>query len=229
MITKVPVIAIDGPVGSGKGTISRILAKSLGWNLLDSGALYRLVALNVMQERVSLKNLAAIVNIATTMDVSFSGITEKEQIFLDLTDVTFALRTEECANIASKLASKSVVRLALLERQRTFLKLPGLVADGRDIGSVVFPDALLKIFLTASAQERASRRYNQLKEKGINVSLPDVFQQIILRDERDVGRTIAPLKKAVDAQVCDSTELSPKDVVNKILGWLKILKVQPER
>ena len=229
MTTKIPVIAIDGPVGSGKGTISRILAKSLGWHLLDSGALYRLVALNAMQESVSLKNSAAIVNIARTMDVSFSGVAEIEKIFLGATDVTLALRTEECGSIASSLASKSVVRLALLERQRAFLKLPGLVADGRDIGSVVFPDALLKVFLTASTNERASRRYNQLKEKGINVSLPDVFQQIILRDERDVSRTIAPLKKAIDAQVCDSTELSAEDVANKILGWLKILRVQPER
>ena len=229
MITKVPVIAIDGPVGSGKGTISRILAKSLGWHLLDSGSLYRLVALNVMQERVSLNDSTQIVNIAKTMDISFSGVAEKEQIFLDATDVTLSLRTEECGSIASKLASKSFVRLALLKRQRAFRELPGLVADGRDIGSVVFPDALLKVFLTASTEERASRRYNQLKEKGINVSLPDVFQQIVLRDERDVSRTIAPLITAIDAQVCDSTELSAEDVANKILGWLKTLRVQSER
>ena len=225
MSVKPPVIAIDGPVGSGKGTISRVLARSLGWHLLDSGALYRLVALKIMQRKMLLEDTSAIVDIAMTMDISFSDIDKKEQVFLDSEDVTLDLRTEDCGSIASAIASKADLRLALLKRQRTFLRLPGLIADGRDIGSVVFPDAFLKIFLTASAEERALRRYNQLKEKGINVSLPDVFQKIVMRDERDINRKVAPLKAASDAQIIDSTGSTPEETVDEILVRLKLLGI----
>tara|TARA_B100001142_G_C14327765_1_gene652894 strand:- start:1448 stop:2137 length:690 start_codon:yes stop_codon:yes gene_type:complete len=229
MSTTPPVIAIDGPVGSGKGTISRILARTLGWHLLDSGALYRLVALRMIQEKVSLDDSSVIVDIATIMDISFADISKKQKIFLDSVDVTLDLRTEECGSVASKIASIPALRTALLKRQRAFLKLPGLIADGRDIGSVVFPDALFKIFLTASPEERASRRYNQLKEKGINVSLPDVFQKIVMRDERDVNRKVAPLKAASDAHTFDSTGATPEDTADKILVSLKILGIPFEK
>ena len=224
-----PVIAIDGPVGSGKGTISRILARTLGWHLLDSGALYRLVALKMIQKKVSLNDSSAVVDIAKTMDISFSDSKKKQQIYLDSVDITLDLRTEECGNIASKIASRPALRVALMKRQREFLRLPGLIADGRDIGSVVFPDALFKIFLTASPEERASRRYNQLKEKGINVSLPDLFQNIVLRDERDISRKVAPLKAASDAHIFDSTGATPEDTANKILDSLKILGIPSEK
>jgi cytidylate kinase len=225
MNTTPPVIAIDGPVGSGKGTISRILARTLGWHLLDSGALYRLVALRMIQEKVSVDDSSAMVGIATIMDISFANTAKEQKIFLDSVDVTLDLRTEECGSVASKIASRPALRAALLKRQRAFLRLPGLVADGRDIGSVVFPDALFKIFLTASPEERASRRYKQLKQKGINVSLPDVLQKITQRDKRDVNRKVAPLKAASDAQIFDSTGAAPEDTADKILDSLKILGI----
>ncbi|MBH97877.1 MAG: cytidylate kinase [Rhodospirillaceae bacterium] len=221
MNSEIPVVAIDGPVGSGKGTISRALARSLKWNLLDSGALYRLVALNLIKKNVSIHDSTAVTEIAAEMDISFSEACEEEKTFLDGSDVTLDIRTPECANKASEIASMPALRSVLLTRQRKFLREPGLVADGRDMGSVIFPYASLKVFLTASVEERASRRYNQLKQKGINVSLPDLSRELVLRDERDVNRKIAPLRPAKDARICDSTKLNPEDVVITILHWLQ--------
>ena len=216
----VPVLAIDGPTGSGKGTASRALARRLGWHLLDSGALYRLVALSARLEGVDVEDPEALAAVARRMEVAFSAADESETARLNGEDVTQLLRTEDCGALASEVASLPAVREALLARQQQFAVPPGLVADGRDMGSVVFPNATLKVFLTASARVRAERRYNQLKEKGIDVSLPDLSREIARRDERDANRQIAPLKPADDARVLDSTTLSPVQVVARIEGWL---------
>ena len=216
----VPILAIDGPTGSGKGTLSRALARRLGWHLLDSGALYRLVALGARLEGVDVGDPGALAALARRMEVAFSAADESETARLNGEDVTQLLRTEDCGALASEIASMPAVREALLARQRRFAVLPGLVADGRDMGSVVFPNATLKVFLTASARARAERRYNQLKEKGIDVSLPDLSREIARRDERDANRQIAPLKPADDARVLDSTTLSPVEVVARIESWL---------
>jgi len=219
MTDRVPVIAIDGPTGSGKGTISRGLARKLGWHLLDSGALYRLVALIAAQKSIALDDQRGLAAAAADMVVNFSPAEDAEQVFLDGTDVTTQLRTEEHAAAASQVALLPLVRAALLLRQRAFAQPPGLVADGRDMGSVVFPDATLKVYLTATPKERALRRYNQLKEKGIDVSLPAVSREIAERDERDANRKVAPLKTAEGAQVLDSTGITPEQVVARVHSW----------
>jgi len=219
MTDRVPVIAIDGPTGSGKGTISRGLAHKLGWHLLDSGALYRLVALIAAQKSIALDDQRGLAAAAADMVVNFSPAEDAEQVFLDGTDVTTQLRTEEHAAAASQVALLPLVRAALLLRQRAFAQPPGLVADGRDMGSVVFPDATLKVYLTATPKERALRRYNQLKEKGIDVSLPAVSREIAERDERDANRKVAPLKTAEGAQVLDSTGITPEQVVARVHSW----------
>lgn len=219
MTDRVPVIAIDGPTGSGKGTISRSLAHKLGWHLLDSGALYRLVALIAAQKSIALDDQRGLAAAAADMVVNFSPAEDAEQVFLDGTDVTMQLRTEEHAAAASQVALLPLVRAALLLRQRAFAQPPGLVADGRDMGSVVFPDATLKVYLTATPKERALRRYNQLKEKGIDVSLPAVSREIAERDERDANRKVAPLKTAEGAQVLDSTGITPEQVVARVHSW----------
>ncbi|MED5535750.1 MAG: (d)CMP kinase [Pseudomonadota bacterium] len=223
MSNEIPVIAIDGPTGSGKSTISRALAKMLNWHFLDSGALYRLVALRAMQEDANLEDPRVLAKLASRLDVEFSTASEAEVVCLDGEDVTALLRMEECGSVASKIAPMSMVRAVLLEQQRGFVVPPGLVADGRDMGTVVFPAAILKVFLTASAKDRAKRRYNQLKEKGIDVSLRDLSREIARRDERDTSRQIAPLKPAGDARVLDSTQLNPEEVVERIHGWLEEL------
>ena len=223
MSNEIPVIAIDGPTGSGKGTISRALAKMLNWHFLDSGALYRLVALRAMQEDADLEDPRVLAKLASRLDVEFSTAREAGVVCLNGKDVTALLRTEKCGSIASKIAPISMVRAVLLEQQRGFAIPPGLVADGRDMSTVVFPAAILKIFLTASAEVRAKRRYNQLKEKGIYVSLRDLSREISRRDGRDTNRQIAPLKLAGDARVLDSTQLNPEEVVEKIHGWLEEL------
>ena len=228
MARDVPVIAIDGPTGSGKGTISRALAKALGWHLLDSGALYRLAALSATRENVDLEDPEAVAGVAAVMDVEFSATPESEVARLNGEDVTEQLRTETCGAVASEIAAMPAVRAALLKRQQAFAVAPGLVADGRDMGSVVFPNARLKVFLTASAEARAQRRYKQLKEKGIDVSLPDLSREIARRDERDASRQIAPLKPAKDARVLDSTGLTPEEVSATIQGWLEGLALRPE-
>ena len=224
MNIKAPVITIDGPSGSGKGTIAGILAKRLGWCLLDSGALYRLLAFAARNHGVDLTNEESLKLLAAHLDVQFVGATEghPQRIILEGDDVTDDLRTEQVGAWASQVAALPAVRDALLQRQRAFQEPPGLVADGRDMGTVVFPDAPLKIFLTASAEERARRRYLQLKGKVDGVSLSSLLDEIRARDERDTQRAVAPLKPAVDAIQLDSTELSIEQVLERILSEIAI-------
>ena len=219
-VNGVPVVAIDGPTGSGKGAISRSLAAGLGWRLLDSGALYRSVALRAGREGLGLNEPEALAAVASRMQVEFSPALDPEAAFLDGEDVTALLRTEECGAMASRIAAISEVRKALWARQRAFAGPPGLIADGRDMGTVVFPEAELKVYLTASPEERTRRRYKQLIQKGIDVSLPDLSEDIARRDERDANRVVAPLKPAEDARVLDSTGLSPEEVIARIQAWL---------
>jgi cytidylate kinase len=211
----VPVIAIDGPSGSGKGTISQIVADKLGYHYLDSGALYRLLALASENHGLSVDSESDLETLAEHLDVQFSA---DGSIVLEGELVTDAIRTEEMGNRASQIAAIGSVRAALLARQRAFRENPGLVADGRDMGTVVFPAAEVKIFLTASAQARAERRYKQLKEKGISVNLAHLLEDIRSRDERDSQRKAAPLKAAEDAIQLDTTDLSIDEVVDKVLA-----------
>ena len=205
----VPVIAIDGPSGVGKGTLCRSLALQLAWHLLDSGSLYRLTALAAARHGIALDQETQIAPLAEQLEVCFQTTADGDlRILLEGEDVTGAIRSETLGNAASQIAALPAVRAALLQRQHNFRRPPGLVADGRDMGTVVFPDALLKIFLTASPAERAIRRYKQLREKGISVSLAALEQEIAERDERDARRQIAPLQPAVDAQILDTTRLS---------------------
>jgi CMP/dCMP kinase len=211
-------MTIDGPSGSGKGTVSRAAARALGWALLDSGALYRLVALAGRRAAHSLDDGPARARLAENIDIRFgSGDSDEEIVWLDGQDVTGAIRTEEAGNDASKVAALPAVRAALLERQRRFAVLPGLVADGRDMGTVVFPEAEVKIFLTASAAERAARRHKQLKEKGVAATLAALSLEIAERDQRDMNRAIAPLVPSADAVLLDTTGMSVDAVVGRVL------------
>ena len=218
MIAVAPVIAIDGPSGSGKGTVAGLLAKQLGWGLLDSGALYRLLAFAARNHGVDLTNEEAMKVLAAHLDVQFVARGEGQRIILEGEDVTDAIRNEQIGAGASQVAALPAVREALLQRQRAFQEMPGLVADGRDMGTVVFPDAPLKVFLTASAEERARRRYLQLKAKGDDVNLASLLEEIRARDERDTQRAVAPLKPAADAIQLDSTALSIEQVLERILS-----------
>jgi cytidylate kinase len=208
-----PVIAIDGPSASGKGTVARAVAERLGYHFLDSGALYRLVALAASRAGVDPGQESAVVRLAHTLDTRF----EAGEILLRGERVTDAIRSEDCGVDASRIAALPQVRAALLARQRAFRQAPGLVADGRDMGTVVFPDALLKVFLTASAAERAERRHKQLMGKGMHANLHGLLQEILDRDARDSARAVAPLQRAADARLLDTTELTIDEAVAAVL------------
>jgi cytidylate kinase len=215
----VPVVTIDGPSSSGKGTISRIVAAHVGWNLLDSGALYRLVALGGLLRNLDPDDVEQHVVVARSMKVQFGSVgAGDELVMLDGQDVTRRIRTEEAGAGASRVAAWPAVRAALTDRQRAFAEAPGLVADGRDMGTVIFPGARLKVFLTASPEERAQRRHKQLIEKGSAASLAALSREIAERDLRDSTRQVAPLKPAPDAQLLDSTGLGIDAVVERVLS-----------
>lgn len=209
-----PVVTVDGPSGVGKGTIGHLLTKRLNWHFLDSGALYRLTGLAARRHGIDLADVPALEALARGLEVEFDG---DGKIFLEKQDVTDELRTEQAGNDASKVAAILEVRAALLQRQRDFRRPPGLVADGRDMGTTVFPDAPVKIFLTASAEVRAERRYKQLKEKGLDVNLSNLLGEIAERDERDRNRSASPLRPADDAVVVDTSELGIEDVFQQVM------------
>ena len=208
-----PVIAIDGPSASGKGTVAQRVAERLRFHYLDSGALYRLVAYTAIQSEVDLTDETELSGIARDLDVVFTGA----KILLKGEDVADAIRAEVCSNGASKVAAYPQVRASLLDRQRAFRQIPGLVADGRDMGSVVFPDAALKIFLTADAETRAQRRYKQLMEKGIDANISTLLQDIRDRDARDINRSVAPLQQGADAVLLDTTSLNIAQAVDEVM------------
>jgi cytidylate kinase len=212
----VPVVAIDGPGGSGKGTVAMRLAEDLGWHFLDSGALYRLVAVAAMDRGIAADAQSELGHLAEGLDVNFGVSGDGMVVLLDGNYITGRLRSEAVSVFSSSVAALPAVRAALVKRQRAFRRPPGLVADGRDMGTVIFPDAVLKIFLTASADTRAARRYKQLKEKGENVNLSRLLREIKKRDERDSSRAVSPLKPAADAHIIDSTEMSIDDVLRLI-------------
>ncbi|MFC4526584.1 (d)CMP kinase [Dyella halodurans] len=218
--SSVPILTIDGPSGSGKGTISRLVAEKLGWRLLDSGALYRAVGYAAGMEGLDLSDAEAVTRCAQTTKIRFQAATDGSdtRVLVNGHDATDELRTETAGAAASAIASIPSVRQALVEMQLGFRKAPGLVADGRDMGTVIFPDAPFKVFLTASAAERAKRRYKQLKEKGLSVTLATLQREIEARDARDASRTVAPLKPAADAVFIDTTGMGIDIVVAKVLA-----------
>lgn len=215
-MNQIPIVTIDGPSGSGKGTIGLMLSKTLGWHFLDSGALYRILAFVALNEQIDLSDEAKLEHLARDLSVTFN-----DRILWAGQDITQQIRTEVCGNAASKIAVFPKVRASLLDRQRGFCRDPGLVADGRDMGTVVFPEALVKVFLEASAEERAKRRYLQLKEKGENVTLQSLLEEIEARDIRDKSRVIAPLKPAIDAVVIDTTGIGVEEVFEQVLKLVK--------
>ena len=210
-----PVIAIDGPSASGKGTVAALVAHSLGFHYLDSGAIYRVTAYAAQGAGVALEDELALAALARQLQLRFEG----SEVFLDGKPVGDAIRSEEAGRAASRIAALPALRLALLERQRAFRLAPGLVSDGRDMGSVVFPDATLKVFLTASAEERAKRRYKQLIEKGLDANLAALLQDLKERDARDVARSAAPLQQTADAVLLDTTGLNIQQAVQQVLDW----------
>lgn len=215
-MTEVPVLTIDGPSGSGKGTLAQRMAAKLGWHYLDSGALYRVLAQAALQADIDLADESALATIAANLPVTFQIAQDTLTVLLNGQDVSLLIRSEQAGNAASKVAAIPSVRTALLQRQRDFRQAPGLVTDGRDMGTVVFPDAPYKVYLTASAEVRASRRYKQLKEKGIDSNLSDLIAEITERDERDQQREVAPLRPAADAIILDSTALGINAVFQRV-------------
>ena len=217
MADKAPVIAIDGPSASGKGTVAERVAAALGFRYLDSGSLYRLATLEALRRQVPLDHPQALATAAREMEISFGN----GELWLDGEDVTEAIRTEAVSAATSRVAASPEVREALLERQRGFRMAPGLVADGRDMGSVVFPDASLKVFLTAEVAIRAERRHKQLMEKGMYAKMPDVVEELRQRDARDSSRPVAPLKHYPDALFLDTTQLTIDQAVDRVLSWYR--------
>jgi len=217
-----PVITVDGPSGSGKGTVCRLLADKLGWDVLDSGAIYRVLSLAALHHQIALDNEEALVPLAANLDVQFlvDSQTNAGKVILEGEDVTTTIRNEEVGAAASKVAALPRVREALLRRQRAFRSENGLIADGRDMGTVVFPDAPLKIYLTASAQERARRRFVELNERGLDVTLSGLLEDIQARDDRDMNRAVAPLVPAEDAIELDTSELNAQQVFDKVITLL---------
>ncbi|KTF18146.1 (d)CMP kinase [Pseudoalteromonas sp. H105] len=217
-----PVITVDGPSGSGKGTVCRLLADKLGWDVLDSGAIYRVLSLAALHHQIALDNEEALVPLAANLDVQFlvDSDTNAGKVILEGEDVTTTIRNEDVGSAASKVAALPRVREALLRRQRAFRTENGLIADGRDMGTVVFPDAPLKIYLTASAQERARRRYVELNERGLDVTLSGLLEDIQARDDRDMNREVAPLVPAEDAIELDTSELNAQQVFDKVMTLL---------
>ncbi|MEG3767884.1 (d)CMP kinase [Alteromonas sp. 14N.309.X.WAT.G.H12] len=213
----IPVVTVDGPSGAGKGTLSSLLAENLGWHFLDSGAIYRVLAVAALHHDLPIDDEACVVPLASGLDVNFETEGKSARIILEGEDVTDDIRTEQVAAAASQIAALPRVREALLRRQRAFQQLPGLVADGRDMGTVVFPDAGVKLFLTASAEARAERRYSQLKNKGMDVNIARLLTDIKARDDRDANRAIAPLVPAEDAVIIDSTHLDITQVYDKAM------------
>lgn len=214
----VPVITLDGPSGTGKGTLCHRLAKSLGWHILDSGSIYRALALAAFNRKIDFNNVDKLVELAFCLNLKFMTVGDFDvAVFLDSQDVSSEIRMEEIGDRASQIAVVPAIREALLARQRAFAKPPGLVTDGRDMGTVVFPDAFLKIYLYATPEERAKRRYLQLQEKGVSLSLEQVLKDLALRDKRDMERSSSPLKPAEDAVLVDTTGLSIAQVLESIL------------
>ena len=213
----IPVITIDGPGGSGKGTIASLLAKQLGWHCLDSGALYRITGVTASKRGIATDDAEGLVALIESIEIRFVD----GQTLVDGVDIEGEIRTETAGELASQVASVPAVRDALFELQRNFAKAPGLIADGRDMGTVIFPDAPLKIFLTATAEARAQRRYKQLREKGFDVTLGSLLDEIVARDKRDTERTVAPLKPAESAVILDSTQLTIDEVLRAAMDLAK--------
>ena len=221
MTQPIPVLTIDGPSGSGKGTISRAVAQRLGWHYLDSGAIYRAVGQEAAWEGIDLSDPDAVAACAARTEIRFVNEGAGEpHVLVNGKDATRALHTESAGAVASAIAAYPSVRAALVDLQLKFRQKPGLVADGRDMGTVIFPDAAFKVFLTASAAERAKRRYKQLKDKGVSVNLDSLLHEITARDERDAGRAVAPLKPAADAVILDSTAMPITEVIERVLAVL---------
>lgn len=221
MMDVVKVITVDGPSGAGKGTVCARLAEQLGWHLLDSGALYRITGLAAARKQIALDDESAVATVASQLDVVFQPTSTGVKVILEGEDVTDTIRTEDVGSLASQVAALPEVREALLQRQRDFALSGGLIADGRDMGTVVFPSAIVKVFLTASAEERGQRRYKQLLDKGFDASLPALIEDIRARDERDSNRAVAPLKPADDATVIDSTDLTIDEVCEQVTGLVR--------
>jgi cytidylate kinase len=213
---KIPVLTIDGPSGAGKGTISRLVAKKLGWHYLDSGSIYRSLAIATIEAGIKPDNVEAIISVAEKMDLAFE-CTDELIVILNQKNITSLLGTETTGNVASIIAAIPQVRSVLLQKQKDFRKMPGLVADGRDMGTVVFPDAEIKVYLTASTAQRAQRRYKQLKEKGIDVNIEMITSEIEDRDARDKGRETAPLTRASNAILIDSSDMTIEEVISQVL------------